>query len=110
LNRHTRPALGIAGALLAAALVVAACGRGNSGAGGADPLAPTIPAEASQTLDLQVAEVPSPETTDALSPAPTFDPGTAIDAVDSDLAELDQFLSGLDTSLTESDGGAYGGE
>jgi hypothetical protein len=110
LNRHTRPAFGIAGALLAAALVVAACGRGSSGAGGVDPLAPTTPAEASQALDLQAAEVPSPETTDAVSPAPTFDPGTAIDAVDSDLEALDQFLSGLDDSLVESDGGAYGGE
>lgn len=110
MNRHTRPALGVAGALLAAALVVAACGRGGSGAGGADPLAPAIPAEVSQTFDLQAAEIPSPETTDAVSPAPTFDPGTAIDAVDSDLEALDKFLSGLDDSLAESDGGAYGGE
>jgi len=110
LNRHTRPALGIASALLAAALVVAACGRGSSGAGGTEPVAPAIPAEADQTLDLQAAGSPSPETTDAASPAPTFDPGTAIDAVDSDLTALDQFLSGLDTSLVESDGGAYGGE
>jgi hypothetical protein len=99
LNRQTRPALGFAGALLVAAIAVAACGRGGGGAGAASTAAPDAvsAAQTSPTLDPGAAVLPSPETSDAASPAPTFDPGPAIDAVDSDLAALDQFLNGLDS-------------
>ncbi len=108
MNRQTRPALGLAGALLVAAIAVAACGRGGEVSTTAPDAVPS--AQASPTLDLQAVEVSSPQTPDAASPAPTFDPGPAIDAVDSDLKALDQFLNGLDSSLAGSDGQAYGGE
>jgi ABC-type transport system substrate-binding protein len=94
--------------LLVAALAVAACG-GGTGAG--TSAADAVPAaQTSQTLDPEAAVAPSPQTTDAASATFTFDPGTAIDAVDSDLTALDRFLNGLDTLLSGSDGGAYGGE
>jgi hypothetical protein len=97
LKTHTRQALGPAVALLAAALVAAACGHGA--------VVTTAPS-AVPTVGATV----TPEPSDATSVAPTFDPGSAIDAVDSDLASLGQILSGLDSSVTQSDGGAYGGE
>ena len=102
MNRHTRPTLGFAGALLFGALAVAACGRGGTAPGAAG----TPPPDAVATAQAS----PTPEPSDAASPAPTFDPGTAIDAVDSDLQALDQFLNGLDSSIAGSDGQAGGGE
>jgi hypothetical protein len=97
LNSHTRQALGIAGLLLAAALV-AACGRGATGVGAGVAPTPSAVATAPATA--------TPEPSDAASPATTFSPGTAIGAVDTDLTDLNQFLSGLDSSLGQSDGQA----
>ena len=105
MNVNLRPAAGLAGALLVVVLV-AACGL--RGAGQAQPGATTPPAAPQVSASLAPA-TDAAASADA-SPLPTYDPGTTIDAVDSDLQDLTQILSGLDGSVSGSDPGANGGE
>jgi hypothetical protein len=106
LNENLRRAAGLAGALLVVGLV-AACGPRGTGPQ-AQPGWTTFPAVPSTSTSL----APTADATASAdaSPLPTYDPGTTIDAVDSDLQTLTQILNGLDGSVSGSDPGANGGE
>jgi hypothetical protein len=106
LNEKRRRAAGLAGALLVAGLV-AACGPRGAGPQ-AQPGGTTLPAGP----PISTSSAPAADATASAyaSPLPTYDPGTTIDAVDSDLQSLTQILSGLDGAVSGSDPGATGGE
>jgi hypothetical protein len=121
-NRQPRSVVRLAGALLIAGLVVAACGRHGAGqdAGPVATVQPASPgATAAYSPDLQIppaeptaeatADTTAAGTAGATEP-PTAAADTTADPIAGDIQSIDTTLKGIDGSLSGADAGTNGGE